>query len=219
MQKRDENRQAAIVAKESLLWGDNVARDYHERARSHMDRHWDDIVWPMLKRYNIDYTATADFACGRGRNTEKLRTLAKEVTMIDVNAENIIFCREYFKDDRNIRFVLCSGYTIENVEDESFTFLYTYDSMVHFDIELIIAYLPEFTRTLKKGGTLFVHHSNYTGAPGADFRKNPHWRNYMSRDLFRHLATRAGLKVVSQNVIGWGGVRGLDCLTLCVREI
>lgn len=211
-------RREQIVAKESLLWGDDVGVAYHEAASKDMDRHWDEVVWPVLSAQEIDYTRTVDFACGRGRNTEKLCDLATSITMVDVNPENIDYCREKFANCPQIDFALCNGYELTGIADDSVTFLYSFDSMVHFDLELIISYLYEFERVLRPGGTAFIHHSNYTGSPGADFQQNPHWRNFMSADLFRHVATRAGLEVVRQDVIGWGGVSQLDCLTLCVAR-
>ena len=36
----------------------------------------------------------------------------------------------------------------------------------------------------------------------------------MSKQLFAYLANRAGLEVLEQKVIDWGGIKGLDCLSL-----
>ncbi|RWL44465.1 MAG: class I SAM-dependent methyltransferase [Mesorhizobium sp.] len=213
----NDQRRASIVESESLLWGDDVAEAYHGAARRDMDRHWNDLIWPVLKNHSIDFTSTADFACGRGRNAEKLRLLSKEISLIDVNEENLSYCREVFSGEKSVKFFQCNGYDLSNIPDESFTFFYTFDSIVHFDVELILGYLPEFCRVLRPGGKLFVHHSNYSASPGADFRSNPHWRNFMSAGLFKHMSIRSGLSVLSQNVIDWGGIKEIDCLTTCVK--
>ena len=39
----------------------------------------------------------------------------------------------------------------------------------------------------------------------------------MSKDIFAHLADRAGLKVLEQQVISWGGIEKLDCVTLAEK--
>ena len=46
--------------------------------------------------------------------------------------------------------------------------------MVHFDSDVVRAYLKEFRRILKPGGHGFCHHSNYTGSLVAILRKSPH---------------------------------------------
>ena len=76
------------------------------------------------------------------------------------------------------------------------TFLYCFDSMVHFDSDVVRAYLREFRRVLRPGGTGFCHYSNYTGNPTGSYRDHPGWRNFMSVELFEHYAAKEGLKPV-----------------------
>ena len=89
---------------------------------------------------------------------------------------------------------------------------------MHFDENIIAGYLPEFARVLRPGGKALVHHSNRIGDPGRDFRKNPHWRNSMSAELFCDLATREGLAVLEQQVIDWFEVPKLDCVSVLQRR-
>ncbi len=208
---------ARIVGDEAFLWGDRVAQSYHELATHQMDQQWSGLIQPVLARHNIDYTVTMDFACGRGRNTTKLSPLSKKMILVDVNPENIAIVRQRFSPETH-RFVLNSGYDVNEIESESVTFIYSFDAVVHFDLEIILQYIKEFHRVLKPGGHGFIHHSNFTGAPGADFRDNQHWRNFMSKGLFAHLCIRNKLKIAEQVVIPWGsGARDLDCLTVFVK--
>jgi ubiquinone/menaquinone biosynthesis C-methylase UbiE len=64
------------------------------------------------------------------------------------------------------------------------TFLFCFDSMVHFDSDVVRAYLREARRVLRPGGHAFLHHSNTMAHPGGDFRAQPHWRNFMSRSCW-----------------------------------
>ena len=98
--------------------------------------------------------------------------------------------------------------------DESQTFLFTFDSMVHFDAEVIDSYLSEFSRILCPGGAAFVHHSNYRENKGGDFRDNPHWRSYMTAELFEKLALQSGFDWIEQVMMNWGHAADLDCLSL-----
>ena len=93
------------------------------------------------------------------------------------------------------------------------TLVYTFDSMVHFDSDVVREYLKEFRRVLRPGGHGFCHHSNYTGSPGGDFTKSPHWRNFMSKELFAHYCAKEGLTILEQRVIDWTCSK-LDCLSV-----
>ncbi len=214
----NSSRQAKIVESESLLWGNAVGDAYHQAAQRDMDQHWTSIIEPELQTLQPDFTHTADFACGRGRNTQKLRAHSSRLTLIDVNAENIAYCKDRFSPDPQVDYFICTGFGLTGLPDNTFSFYYSFDSMVHFDVELIAAYMPEFARVIRPGGTAFLHHSNYSDAPGRDFRSNPHWRNFMSAGLFAHLAERSGLRVLSQQPLAWGGMAAIDCITTCRRE-
>lgn len=56
------------------------------------------------------------------------------------------------------------------IDSGSISFVYSFDSMVHFDKSIIRAYLVEFARVMRGGATGFLHHSNY----GA-FHPNTDW--------------------------------------------
>src|SRR5438067_553314 len=84
-----------IVQREGFLWGDKVAQTYFEPAAEYIDSQWA-FVESFLSKYHIDYSNTADLACGHGRNSKKLANFAKKLTLIDVNPENISFCKQQF---------------------------------------------------------------------------------------------------------------------------
>lgn len=206
-----------LVKRDSLLWGQSVADDYHGAAARDMQQHWDVYIEPAIRNHPIDYSHVIDFACGYGRNTDFLLKLAEQVTMIDVNMHNVEYCRVKYSANSNVVVRECNGYDLRNIGTETGTFFYTFDSMVHFPPKIIEAYLPEFFRVLRRGGYALIHHSNYTAAgPRADFRENPHWRNYMSAQLFASIAEATGFSIVEQTVHAWG-IPELDCVTVLRR--
>jgi len=191
------------VESEAFLWGEESATSYHSRAAADMESHWSEFVKPVLERYSIDYSKTIDFAAGYGRNTRKLLAAgAAHVTMVDVNPDCIAHLLTV-SPDRTTAF-LNDGVSLSGLDDSAFTFLYTFDAMVHFDLEIILSYIQEFARVLKPEAYAFVHHSNYTANPGGDFRDNPHWRNFMSNAIFKHIAVRSGFEVIEQELVSWG---------------
>ncbi len=106
--------------------------------------------------------------------------------------KNLAYCRQYFAGDSAIKFHHCNGFDLSGLPDGFASFFYTFDSMVHFDVEIIASYLHEFRRVIRPGGMAFIRHSNYSGSPGSRFQDTPHWRNYMSATCSRHLSLRAG---------------------------
>ncbi|MDK2921207.1 MAG: hypothetical protein PWR24_764 [Desulfonauticus sp.] len=131
-----------------------------------------------------------------------------------MNKENIDFCKKRFKDLDRLEYFICSGYNLQEIKDDKFTFIFSFDSMVHFDVIVIISYLFEFYRVLKKDGYVLLHHSNCSCNLGGDFRHSPHWRNFMTRELFKHISIKCGFEVVEQKIIDWGEIKDLDCITL-----
>lgn len=203
-----------IVHNESMDWGDSAGKTYHDVADQHIDGQWNWFCWPLLSRHGANLKISIDFACGRGRNTRKLLDNgAEHVFAVDVNHDNIEQINRRFPKGE-VTPVLNNGYDLATLDDQCCSLLYTWDAMVHFDLQLIASYLPEFFRVLIPGSVALIHHSNYSGSPGGDFRTNPHARNFMSSEIFRHLAIRAGFECVEQTIFGWGANPGLDCLSV-----
>jgi len=200
-----------FVKDEAFMWGDNVTTSYFELAETHADAQWE-FVQRFLSPFQIDYTNTVDLSCGHGRHSEKLGVLARDLVLIDVNPENIIFCRQKYPN-KPWRFIVNNGFDLHEISDTSVTFIYCLEAAVHFDLEIILSYVKEFRRVLTPGAFAFVHHSNVTKHPGADFRTIPHWRNFMSKDIFAHLCIHNGLQIVDQYIFDQGGPEA-DCFSL-----
>jgi ubiquinone/menaquinone biosynthesis C-methylase UbiE len=191
---------------------------YYDMAEGFMDSCWSEIVWPMI--FDCDFSVVVDLAAGHGRSSEKLRRLAGRLHVVDIVAENVEFCRRRFAGDARFEFHLCDGMTFPSVPDDSVSLVYCFDAMVHFDSDTVRSYLREIRRVLPPGGRAFCHHSNYVGNPTGDFRQSPHWRNFMSKELFAHWADKEGLSVLRARVVDWGAdAPSLDCLTVLERPL
>lgn len=163
---------------------------------------------------SLDLTNVVELACGRGRHVPQYLKNAGHVTLVDILEKNILFCQDRFSSENNISYYVNNGCDLQELESESFTSLFTYDAMVHFESLDIFDYLRETYRILKKGGKALFHHSNNTEDYRVSFETGRSGRSYMSRDLFAHLADRAGFKINKQYLLDWNGHKELDCLTL-----
>jgi ubiquinone/menaquinone biosynthesis C-methylase UbiE len=191
---------------------------YYDAAEQAIDRQWSELVWPFLttgQPAQIDFSTTVELAAGHGRNSIKLLPLADELHLVDINIENISYLRRRFKQISKVQYHLNNGYSLPFLNDKSVSFIYCFDAMVHFDSDIVRAYLEEFARILINRGQAFVHHSNHTSNPGGDPHNNPGWRNFMSRELFAHYAYKEGLLVIRQETVDWKcDGTFIDCFTL-----
>ena len=135
--------------------------------------------------------------------------------------ENIDFCKKRYKNETKIKYLVNEGNNFKDIDSNSQTAIFCYDAMVHFELIDIIDYLKDSNRILIEGGKLLFHHSNAAFSPEILYGEKPHARNFMSADIFAHLASRFGFKVISQNIMSWGGgdkfVKDIDCLSLCQK--
>jgi ubiquinone/menaquinone biosynthesis C-methylase UbiE len=205
-----------IAKKEGFFWGDDVSVAYFDVAENFMDRHWVEIIGPFLG--DIQYETALDLASGHGRNAQRLADRAGLVYCVDINPENIRFLRSRFASSPKFVIIQNDGYSLPSIADNQIDLFYCYDALVHFDLEIVQCYVKEAYRVVRTGGHAFIHCSNYTGNPGGDFRDNPHWRNFMSREIFTHLARKAGFRIARVDNLAWGGVPDLDCAFLLRKD-
>jgi ubiquinone/menaquinone biosynthesis C-methylase UbiE len=202
----------AQVRKLARAVGDDWKQQpYYDDAEQYMEKQWQETVWPCIQ--DADFSCVLDLAAGHGRNSEKLKQHARKIYIVDINQENIDFCRQRFAGDARFEFFRNDGCSLDFIPAASLSLVYCFDAMVHFDSDVVRAYLREFQRVLKPGGFGFCHHSNFTKNPGGDVHDNAGWRNFMSQALFAHYCAREGLTVVKSRIVDWSGPES-DCVTL-----
>jgi ubiquinone/menaquinone biosynthesis C-methylase UbiE len=192
------------------------------------------LLFPYLGK-NID---VLEIAPGHGRWSALMVDKLKTLTLVDLGKNNIEFCQHRFKDFNHINYIVNDGKTLPGVEDLSIDFVWSFDSFVHMDEEVINAYFSEISRVLKPGGEAVIHHAgrNHTfrglgfirhwGELGKQiykiismgtFKDDDGWRSNVSRKLIRQLAAVNGLKVIRQLQFweeGVGVPRFNDCITI-----
>ncbi len=188
--------------------------DYFEDAEQGLDLWWNEnsIFYQLFSTMNL--TKVVELACGRGRHVGQYIDNAEEIILVDILDKNINYCKERFKGYDKVKYYVNNGHDLYDIEDDSCTAIFSYDSMVHFELMDIFSYLKEINRILKKGGKALLHHSNNHADYTITFLSGTHGRNYMSKDLFAYLAHRAGLKIVHQELLPWSGIEALDCITM-----
>jgi ubiquinone/menaquinone biosynthesis C-methylase UbiE len=194
---------------------------------------WFGAILPRI-RDCLPAETILEIAPGFGRWTHYLKDHCQNLWAVDRVAECIDACRRRFANDSHVRCELNDGHSLSMLPDASVDFVFSFDSFVHMDREIVDAYLAELGRTLKPGGKGFIHHSNFGEFAGSLRERLPRWltkpliklnildwahhRNpSMSAELFRELCLQHGLDCVTQELVNWRGRRLIDCLSLFVR--
>ena len=193
-----------------------VNSPYYEGAEK-----WTDIFWSSCSKFynlfnKLDHGLVIDLAAGHGRHAERAAAFADELILVDIAEQNLEISRARLAGRSNVDFELGDGISFTGILENSVDGIYCYDSMVGFSPAVVRSYLFDTARVLKSGGRALYHHSNYAGERKE--RSNaPHGRSYMTKEIFSSLAAEAGLNVLEQHVIDWGGVSELDCVTLLAK--
>lgn len=206
----------------------HVAAAWKEAPYYQQSEEWLYMFWNQdkifLRFFNtLDKRHLVELACGHGRHTNHIlndpayAAEVEDVRLIDINEENIQFCRQRFANHPKVSYYLNNGYDLRPLEDASATAIFSYDAMVHFEYDCVFSYIREAYRVLAPGGRALFHHSNLDKFPGTTFAQNPSWRNFMTKNLFAHVARLSGFFVRGQKTIDWGPTayaKDIDCVTL-----
>jgi SAM-dependent methyltransferase len=194
---------------------------------------WHFMFLPRIQRY-VPAPRILEIAPGYGRWTQFLKDLCDELIVVDLSERCIEQCKERFRDERHIAYHVNDGKSLEMIEDGTVDFVFTADSLVHAEPDVLAVYLEEIAKKLRPDGVAFVHHSNlgeyarYFGLVG----KIPRGKRLLTRlgiietetrarsrsmtaGLFAQFAQQAGLHTVSQERTQWGRSRRLiDCFSV-----
>src|ERR1044071_7325806 len=69
---------------------------------------WSDGIFKN-KFDQLDLTNVIDLACGHGRHAAQIVDRARQVIVVDINRENIAYCRNRFKAHSHVSYVTNDG--------------------------------------------------------------------------------------------------------------
>jgi len=123
------------------------------------ETHWHATILPRIRLF-LPATRVLEIASGYGRWSSFLIDCANEYTGVDLNPECVSACKKRFSAARHATFVANDGKSLVAVADNSIEFAFSFDSLVHVEIDVIEAYFNELSRILSRDGVAFIHHSN-----------------------------------------------------------
>jgi len=193
---------------------------------------WFGSIYPRIQAF-LPAQTILEIAPGYGRWTNYLRRHCQRLIGIDLSEACIRNCRQRFAADSHLTFEVNDGKSLDAVPDGSIDFVFSFDSLVHVEADVIHAYLQQLVHKLKPNGAGFLHHSNI-GEYRRSFairdripkRFHPHlirrgyfdhchWRAFsMTAETFAHSCESSGLQCIGQEVVNWGSKRLIDCFSM-----
>jgi len=198
---------------------------------------WYSTIMPRIHHF-MPAARILELGCGCGRWTAFLKDLCQDLVAVDVSELCIDLCGARFAGVPSIKCHLTDGLSLPMVLDASVDFVFSFDSLVHADRNVLESYMRELNRILTPNGVAFIHHSNlaeYRSVYPAVWKHRIaarllmkvglvepylHWRDRgVSATVVANLARDAGLKCVIQELLAWRTRFTLiDCVSTIVRD-
>ncbi len=198
---------------------------------------WYGTILPRIHAF-VPAPTILEIAPGYGRWTQFLKGLCDRLIVVDLSESCIEACRQRFSDSSHISYHVNDGMSLDMIADNAIDFVFTFDSLVHADDDVLSAYMSQLARKLTANGVAFIHHSNLgeyeylqklEKLPGkiqnilkglTVMEDSLHFRSRtMTAAQMKTFATKNGLECISQELVPWGTRRVLlDCLSTVVKN-
>jgi 2-polyprenyl-3-methyl-5-hydroxy-6-metoxy-1,4-benzoquinol methylase len=205
---------------------------------------WHGTLYPRIKSF-IPAQTILEIAPGFGRWTQFLAHHCEKLIIVDLSSECIEYCKKRFAHYSHIEYHTNDGMSLAMIENNSVDFVFSFDSLVHAEYDVIQSYIIELSKKFKENGSGFIHHSNigsYQHSTSSKLtplinrliklmkrivgaRPQPlmqdHWRaKSVTQEKFSNLCNEHGLKCLRQEIVNWGNDPAflIDCFSVFCKE-
>ena len=176
---------------------------------------WYGSLLPRVHRL-LPAPTVLELAPGFGRWTRFLLPMCESYFGIDISLKCVEACQSTFAEARHAQFIVNDGLSLGAVEDGSIDFVFSFDSFVHVEIDVLGQYIPQVIQKLKPGGVAFIHHSNLAAYGNAMGEQHARAAS-VSRENVEQIINASGGKVIIQEIINWVNSGTHDCLSTFCR--
>jgi SAM-dependent methyltransferase len=194
---------------------------------------WKESLAEHFIKGNVGGKIVLEIGPGHGRWTAYLAP-AKKLILVDLSPNCIGFCKKLFSAKKQVECHVNDGKSLP-VDDSSVDFIWSFDTFVHIEPDILEQYVQEIARVLRPGGSAVIHHPDRKflwlaplSSAGMAGKKiydklslgaqapNSGLRSNVSRSLVRRLSENAALEVAAQTG-SWGRCNVKlfgDCITI-----
>ena len=153
----------ATIEENKQSWGVNYEWDKQgdewSSAWGGPEAQWFGTIFPRIHSF-IPASSVLEIAPGYGRWTNYLKDHCTCLVCVDLAEKCIKACKQRFVSDSHITFYVNDGKSLSMIKNKSVDFVFSFDSLVHADPEIIEVYLNQLAEKLTDNGIGFIHHSN-----------------------------------------------------------
>ncbi len=120
---------------------------------------WFGSIYPRLHR-TLPTGCVLEIAPGFGRWTKFLLPLCTNYIGVDLSVTCVSACRDVFARAPHARFLQNDGLSLAEIADGSVDVVFSFDSLVHAELDVLSQYIPQIMQKLTATGIAFLHHSN-----------------------------------------------------------
>jgi ubiquinone/menaquinone biosynthesis C-methylase UbiE len=219
-----------VVWAHDYAW--NEAGEEWSAAWGGADAQWSWTVLPRIHSF-VPAKTILEIGPGFGRWTARLMGLCQKLVLVDLSDKCIQACQARFRSSDHISYHVTDGKSLEMVPDKSIEFAFSFDSLVHAELDVLESYIGQLHRKLSPDGVAFIHHSNIgeferylnrveripwgksTLQRWGVIEQNRHHRSLsVTAAKVEALVENAGMRCISQEIINWGSIRLIDCLSV-----
>jgi hypothetical protein len=208
-----------------------------------VESQWVATILPRIRSF-LPASTLLEIAPGYGRWSNYLFPWCNNYIGVDLAPACVNACSERFQTIEHAHFFVNDGRSLPMIEDRSVDFVFSFDSLVHVEAEVIDSYLSELSRVMSPSAICFLHHSNLgshlrplrlarvlekTSKPMPAARRllkrcrMVEWDHARAESMtaarFANACQKANLVCVGQEIVDWGhiGRKMIDCLSLVAR--
>ena len=228
------------LEKNRELWTDETTWSYGgddwSRSWGGAAAQWYGSVYPRIRTY-LPAPTIVEIAPGYGRWTEFLLPFCDTLIGVDLSDVCVRACETRFAEAGHASFFVNDGRSLDVVPNGSADFVFSFDSLVHVEADVLSDDLVEVAAKLSSHGVAFLHHSNLgeheRHFATLDRLPDPLRERLVARRIVDHAHLRApsvtadwfagrcsevGLRCIAQELVNWGTRRVLiDCFSTVVR--
>jgi len=158
-----------------------------------------------------------EIAPGYGRWTRFLIPSCSDFLAIDLSPTCVAECRRMFQSAPHARFESNDGTSLDAAADGSYDLVFSFDSLVHAELEILEAYIPQILKKLAPKGAAFIHHSNLADGHVLEGHHSHSRAETVSSQAVANIIERSGGVALVQEKVSWMNAGLIDCFTLFAR--
>jgi methyltransferase family protein len=161
---------------------------------------WFATILPRIGTF-VPAHSMLEIAPGFGRWTQFLLGWTTHYCGVDLSDKCVNACRSRFSTYKQATFFQNDGMSLECVAGRHFDLIFSFDSLVHADLDVIASYIKQIVPILSADGVAFIHHSNMAAMPGRT--SAGHRSETVSADIVAQLVQSSGGRLLIQEKVAW----------------